>query len=59
MLAPNHFYNREHGFAVAGLFAASAVLWWLVCLPRVLYERCCGSLVSALVFGVGVSGLVV
>jgi len=36
MLATTHFYNREHGFAVAGLFAASTVLLWLVCLPRVL-----------------------
>lgn len=38
------------GFAVGG-FAASAL--WALC------ERCCGRLVGALVFGVGVSGLVV
>lgn len=29
-LDTTHFYNRERGFAVAGLFAASAVLW-VVC----------------------------
>lgn len=41
-LDTTHFYNRERGFAVAGLFAASAVLWWLVCLPRALLWALCG-----------------
>jgi len=42
MLATTHFYNREHGFAVAGLFAASAFLLWLVCLLRALLWVVCG-----------------